>query len=124
MFCYRIRVLFCVAIFIVEVVVMGVDDKLSRWNEIFDELLLDANSLVKDLRDSVGYVGAAGFLMIVIGMVFFGYNVFEFWRGTLFIGLVCLFTGIDFALGVVIFAKFFQLRSRYSRLIRLEGKLK
>jgi len=93
-----------------------IDKKLIRWNDVFDELLIDARSFIKDLMQGINYTLASGVIMIAMGSIFLLYNLGQFWRGPLFIALVLLFAGIDFLVGFYNILKFFQLKSKYSRL--------
>ena len=52
-----------------------VDKKILKWTDIFEELIGDAQSLSKDLLDSVNYIGASGVLMFVLGFLFLYYNI-------------------------------------------------
>ena len=44
-----------------------VDEKLIKWNDIFEELVIDANSLIKDLWDNLNYIAIVGVLLILLG---------------------------------------------------------
>ncbi len=45
-----------------------IDEKLIRWNEIFDELTLDAKDLIKDIKDMINYVAFCAMLMVMMGV--------------------------------------------------------
>lgn len=44
------------------------DRELMSWNRIFEELLVDARDLTKDLLDGIRYVGASGVVVIALGL--------------------------------------------------------
>lgn len=100
-----------------------VDKKLIKWNDFFEELLVDARSFIKDLKEGISYIGGSGVVMIALGLVFLLYNLHQFWRGTLFTLLVLLGTGLDIFIGFVNITKFLQLRKKYSRLYDLQKKM-
>ena len=44
-----------------------VDEKLIKWNDIFEELVIDANSLINDLWNNLNYIAILGGLLILLG---------------------------------------------------------
>jgi hypothetical protein len=44
-----------------------VEEKLIKWNDIFEELLIDSRTLVKDLSEGINYIAASALIVIVIG---------------------------------------------------------
>ncbi len=46
----------------------GIDERLSKWNDIFNELTLDARDLIKDIKDMINYVAFSAMLMVLIGI--------------------------------------------------------
>jgi wyosine [tRNA(Phe)-imidazoG37] synthetase (radical SAM superfamily) len=38
----------------------NIDEKLVKWNEIFNELALDARDLIKDIKDMINYIAFSG----------------------------------------------------------------
>ena len=100
-----------------------VDKKLLKWNNIFEEMIVDARVLTKDLLEGVNYVGGSGVVMIALGLVFLMYNVGQFWRGDLFTASVLLCTGIDVIIGLWNILKFLQLRKKYRKLYSLQTEM-
>ena len=100
-----------------------VDNKLLKWNDIFEELIVDAHMLTKDLLEGINYVGGSGVVMIALGLVFLMYNVGQFWRGDIFIAIVLLSTGVDVIIGLWNISKFLQLRKRYRKLYTLQTEM-
>jgi len=45
-----------------------IDEKLKKWNEIFDDLTLDAKDLIKDIRDMINYIVFTAMLMVMMGV--------------------------------------------------------
>lgn len=44
-----------------------IDEKLIKWNEIFNDLTLDAKDLIKDIKDMINYVAFCAMLMVIMG---------------------------------------------------------
>jgi len=44
-----------------------VDEKLIKWNDIFEELVIDVNTILKDLSESINYIAIFGALLILLG---------------------------------------------------------
>jgi len=44
-----------------------VDKKLIKWNDIFEELLIDAKTLVKDLSEGINYIAISALIIVLIG---------------------------------------------------------
>ncbi|HUV34880.1 MAG TPA: hypothetical protein VMW22_08090 [Candidatus Desulfaltia sp.] len=102
-----------------------VDEELVNWNTILDGIIDDSETLVGDLLSGVTYVGAAGVLVIALGIyvLFIGLrygNVDD----PLFILAMIVAPGSNFIVGLFNIHKYIELRSRYSRLFDLRKKLK
>lgn len=101
----------------------NVDEKILKWSEIFESLIIDARMLTEDLLGSVNYVGASGVIVIALGFVFLMYNISQFWRGELFVFTVLICTGLDFFFGLWNIWKFLQLRRKYHKLYELQKEM-
>ena len=102
-----------------------VDERLVRWNEIFDELLIDAGNLSRDLLSGINYVGASGVLVIALGFVVLYYNLrTASLEDPLFWAMLALTSGSNFVLGVHNIMKYFQLKRKYSRLDDMQMRMK
>jgi hypothetical protein len=96
-------------------------EKISTLNTIFEDLITDASDLVKDL-----YWGVKSYLFFGLVTMLFGvqeiiYNidlVQERLYIPLFVGGVLLFSGFAQILN------YFRLRSKYSRLFKVQSELK
>lgn len=101
-----------------------VDEKLLKWKDIFEELIVDARTLTKDLLEGIRYAGASGVLVIALGLVLLIFSGRFFWReGPLFTAIVLLAAGSNFVTGLWNIRKFFQLRNRYTRLYRIQREM-
>ena len=102
-----------------------VDERLARWNEIFDELLIDAGNLSRDLLSGINYVGASGVLVIALGFVVLYYNLRTASpEDPLFWVMLALTAGSNFVLGVYNIMKFLQLKRKYSKLSDMQIRMK
>lgn len=102
-----------------------VDERLTRWNEIFDELLIDAGNLSRDLLSGINYVGASGVLVIALGFVVLYYNIrTASLEDPLFWVMLALTVGSNFVLGLYNIMKFLQLKRKYSRLSDMQVRMK
>lgn len=102
-----------------------VDERLTRWNEIFDELLIDAGNLSRDLLSGINYVGASGVLVIALGFVVLYYNIrTASLEDPLFWVMLVLTVGSNFVLGLYNIMKFLQLKRKYSRLSDMQVRMK
>ena len=46
----------------------NVDEKLIKWNDIFEKLLIDARTLVKDLSEGINYIALSAIIVTVMGL--------------------------------------------------------
>jgi hypothetical protein len=99
-----------------------VDEKLIKWNDIFEELVIDANSLIDDLWDNLNYIAIVGGLLILLG----GANVATaliLGRGT----RVLAFSFIIFITcavnGITQLRRWHSMRQKYSRLHSLRKEM-
>jgi len=44
-----------------------VDEKLVKWNDIFQELLIDSRTLIKDLAEGINYIAISAIILVAIG---------------------------------------------------------
>jgi len=100
----------------------GLDDRLARWGELFDELALDAETIVRDLSELINYVAFSAMLMLILGVAALSIPVLR--------GMEARYVGA----GVVIFSlcacnayslyrRWRLLKSKYDRLESLRGGL-
>ena len=96
-------------------------EKVAVLNTIFEDLVSDASDLVKDLYWGVKTYMFLGLITILFGVQEIVYNIDllqERFYIPLFIGGIMLFSG------AVQIINYFRLRSKYSRLFKLQSELK
>jgi hypothetical protein len=96
-------------------------EKVAVLNNIFEDLVTDASDLVKDLYWGVKTYMFFGLITILFGVQEIVYNIEllqERFYIPLFIGGVLLFSG------AVQLLNYFRLRSKYSRLFKVQSELK
>jgi hypothetical protein len=96
-------------------------EKVAVLNTIFEDLVTDASDLVKDLYWGVKTYMFFGLITILFGVQEIVYNIDllqERLYIPLFIGGVLLFSG------TVQILNYFRLRSKYSRLFKVQSELK
>lgn len=96
-------------------------EKVSVLNTIFDDLVTDASDLVKDLYWGVKTYAFFGMITILFGVQEIVYNIEVIQERLyipLFIGGVLVFSG------AVQLLNYFRLRSKYSRLFKMQSELK
>jgi membrane protein implicated in regulation of membrane protease activity len=93
-----------------------VDEKLIRWNDIFGELILDTNDLVKDLLTNINYIAIFGGAMMFIG-------AFLAVMGDIQIDSFLIF-GTWMLFGALQLWRWYRLRSKYNRLRTLQSEMK
>ena len=103
----------------------NIDEKLTSWDNILEEIRGESELLVLDLLEGVRYVAASGVLLLVLGayVLFIGLH-YGRTDDPLFILLLFLTMGPTLILGVFNLNKYLQLRGRYSRLFDIQNKLK
>ncbi len=96
-------------------------EKVAVLNTIFEDLVTDASDLVKDLYWGVKTYMFFGFITILFGVQEIVYNIDmlqDRFYIPLFIGGILLFSG------AVQIINYFRLRSKYSRLFKVQSELK
>jgi hypothetical protein len=96
-------------------------EKISTLNTVFEDLITDASDLVKDLYWGVKTYLFFGLMTILFGVQEIVYNidvVQDRLYIPLFVGGVLLFSGFAQLLN------YFRLRSKYSRLFKVQSELK
>ncbi len=96
-------------------------EKVAVLNTIFEDLVTDASDLVKDLYWGVKTYMFFGLITILFGVQEIVYNIDmlqDRFYIPLFIGGILLFSG------AVQIINYFRLRSKYSRLFKVQSELK
>ena len=96
-------------------------EKVAVLNTIFENLVTDASDLVKDLYWSVKTYLFFGLITMLFGVQEIVYNI-ELLQERLYIPL--LIGGVLLFSGTVQILNYFRLRSKYSRLFKVQAELK
>ncbi len=96
-------------------------EKVAVLNTIFEELVTDASDLVKDLYWGVKTYMFFGLITLLFGVQEIVYNM-EVLQERLYIPL--LIGGVLMFSGIVQILNYFRLRSKYSKLFRVQSELK
>ena len=96
-------------------------EKVAVLNTIFENLVTDASDLVKDLYWSVKTYLFFGLITMLFGVQEIIYNI-ELLQERLYIPL--LIGGVLLFSGTVQILNYFRLRSKYSRLFKVQAELK
>jgi len=99
-----------------------VDEKLLKWSDIFEELALDAKSLIKDIRDMANYILVCAVILLMIGTAAIGVALLRQMDVRHLAASVIIFS-ICAGNAYLLFRKWFDLRLRYNRLYALQEKL-
>ena len=100
----------------------GIDEKLAKWNQIFDELALDAGSLIKDIRDMISYIAACAALMLMMGVAAVSIAVLRQMDAKYIAASVIIFS-LMAGNAYRLIRKWLDLRTRYDRLYSLQSKM-
>jgi hypothetical protein len=99
-----------------------VDEKLIKWNAIFEELLIDVNALVKDLLENINYIAIVGALLILLGGAAVSIAILR-GLGTKYIAYSVIIFSICLANGIIHLQKWHKLKIRYNRLQSLQKEM-
>jgi len=98
-----------------------VDEKLIKWNDIFEELLIDAKTLIKDLSEGINYIAASAVIIIALGGAALAVGLDRGGSKWIAVGFmifcICSFNG------AISLRKWFKLKNRYNRLQSLEKEM-
>jgi len=106
---------------LIEMETNDVDEKLIRWNDIFGELLVDANALVKDLWENINHIAIFGVFMIFLGVAALTFIPGLGREYMLASSFIFTLWGI---FGVLLLWKWYGLRSKYNRLRSLQNEMR
>lgn len=107
---------------VIEMNKNNVDEKIAKWNDIFEELAFDAKSLINELSEGINYIAASGFIAILMGAAAL---VIGLDRGeTKYIASGFMIFCILTFNGAMTLRKWYTLKMRYKRLHDLGEKLK
>ena len=99
-----------------------VDEKLIKWNDIFEELVIDVNAIIKDLSESINYIAIVGALLILLG----GANVATallLGRSSRIIAYIVIIFIVSTVNGIIQLQKWYGLKQKYYRLNDLQREM-
>ena len=99
-----------------------VDEKLIKWNEIFDELTLDARDLIQDIRDMINYIAFCAMLMVMMGVAAVLIAVLRQLEPKYLAASVIIFS-IMAGNAYLLIRKWLRLRIRYDKLSSIQSKI-
>ncbi len=99
-----------------------IDEKLKKWNEIFDDLTLDARDLINDIRDMINYVAFSAMLMVMMGIAAVLIAVLRQLEPKYLAMSVIIFSSMAVNASVLI-RKWLKLRTRYDKLSSIQNKI-
>jgi len=98
-----------------------VDEKLIKWNDIFEELLIDARTLIKDLSEGINHIAISALIIISIGgaALIIGLDRGEpkYIAVGFMIFCICSFNG------ALTLRKWYKMKNRYNRLQSLQKEM-
>jgi len=103
----------------------SVDEKLIKWNNIFEELTVDAQLLIKDLSEGINYIAISAGILFAIGLAAL---VIGFDRGIRteeikYIAAGFIILSVTTVNAVINFRKWYKLRKRYASLKALQKQI-
>jgi hypothetical protein len=97
------------------------NEEISELNNIFEDLLGDAQKLAKDLISGINLTFVVGALGIVFGLQTIWSNRVFIFQGDL---IPVLLTGVIITASTIVILRGFILRNKYSRLIETYKKIR
>jgi hypothetical protein len=99
-----------------------VDEKLIKWDAIFKDMATDAQTLIKDLSDSISYIAIAALIVLLLGGSALSIAIIQA-KGAKYIAAgVIIFSICAFNASIVL-RKWYQLRIRYKHLLSLQKEI-
>jgi hypothetical protein len=99
-----------------------IDEKLVKWNEIFNDLTLDAKDLIKDIKDMINYIAFCAMLMVMIGVAAVLITVLRQLEPKYLAMSVIIFS-IMAGNAYLLIKKWLKLRTRYDKLSSIQSKI-
>ncbi len=100
----------------------NIDERLTKWNEIFHDLTLDSRDLIKDIKDMINYIAFSAMLMVTIGVAAI---LIAFLRQleTRYLAASFIIFSIMVGNASLLIRKWLKLRARYDKLSALQSKI-
>ena len=99
-----------------------INDKLVHWNDIFSDLTIDAQDLIKDIKDMITYIAVLAFLMTAMGVSAILIAVIRN-QGPKYIAMGVIIFSIMAGNASLLLRKWHKLRIRYDKINTLQDKL-
>lgn len=99
-----------------------IDEKLVKWNEIFNDLTLDARDLIQDIKDMINYVAFSAMLMVMMGVAAVLIAVLRHLEPKYLAMSVIIFS-IMAGNAYLLIKKWLKLRIRYDKLSSIQNKV-
>jgi len=102
-----------------------VDEKLSKWNDIFEELLIDSKTLIEDLSEGINHIAISALILVGIGCAAL---IIGFDRGLptdeiKYIAMGFIIFCITSVNGAITFRKWYTLKKRYKHIQSLQKQM-
>ncbi|MFW9918033.1 MAG: hypothetical protein ACFFED_00375 [Candidatus Thorarchaeota archaeon] len=99
-----------------------IDGKLIRWNDIFDQLVIDVQTLIKDFSGIIDFPVPLAILMFAIGGASFAATILL--SGDLLVIVYVFFLMcILIVSGILILRHWYTMKTRYNRLFAMQKAL-
>ena len=99
-----------------------VDETLIKWNNIFEELAMYANSLIDDLWGNLNYIAIVGALIILLGAANVA-TALLLGRGPKLIAYSIIIFSTCAVSGTTQLQRWYRMRQKYSRFHRLQKEM-
>ena len=99
-----------------------IDGKLIRWNDIFDQMVIDVQTLVKDFSRMINWPVPLAILLFAIGGASFGATVL-LTEDLLVIGYMFFLMCYLIVSGLFILRHWYKMKARYERLFAMQKAL-
>ncbi len=100
----------------------NLDEKLITWKDIFEELTVDAQTLIKDLSNSIDFIAISAIMLLLIGGAAIVVSIIQD-KGTKYIAagviIFCLCAG-NASMSLL---KWHRLKMKYKRLQSLQKEM-
>jgi hypothetical protein len=102
-----------------------IDEKLIKWNDIFQELLIDSKTLIRDLSEGINYVAISALILVGIGCaaLIIGLDRGMRTEEIKYIAAGFIIFCITSFNGAITFRKWYALKKRYTHLQSLQKQM-
>ena len=102
-----------------------VDEKLIKWNDVFQELLIDSKTLIKDLSEGINYIAISALILVGIGLaaLLIGFDRGIRAEEIKYIAAGFIILSVTSFNAAIQFRKWYILKKRYARLKSLQEQI-